>query len=292
VSILVNERSRVLVQGITGRQGSFHTRLMLDYGTRVVAGVTPGRGGETVHGVPVYDTVREAQDEHGASVSVVFVPAAQAREAVFEALDAGIGLLVVITEHIPLHDALDMVAFAHERGAVLVGPNTYGVVSPGRCKVGIPPNDIFLPGEVGVVSRSGTLAYQIVAELSAAGIGQSTVVGVGGDRVVGLSLVETLRQFERDEETRAVVLVGEIGGGAEEEAAEYIKAMTKPVVAYIAGRTAPPGRRMGHAGAIIERGRGSYESKISRLREAGAYLAEFPWEIPDLVTGALLKTEP
>lgn len=277
----------MLIQGITGRQGSFHARQMLEYGTPIVAGVTPGRGGETVHGVPVYDTVEEALETHAVNASVIFVPAPQARDAAFEAVAAGLELVVIVTEHIPLHDALAIMAFAQERGALVVGPNTYGVCTPGRAKLGIPPNAIFSPGPVGVAARSGTLSYEIVNSLTAAGLGQSTVVGMGGDRVVGLSFLDLLKRFERDEATRAVVLVGEIGGTAEEEAAEFIKTMSKPVVAFIAGRTAPPGRRMGHAGAIVERGRGTYESKVRALDAAGVRLASFPWEVPALVSAAL-----
>jgi len=287
VAILIDEKVKLVIQGITGRQGSFHCRQMLEYGTRVVAGVSPGKGGHEVCGVPVYDTVEEAVATRGANASCVFVPAPFAKDAVFEALDAGIKLVVVITEHIPLHDALDIVAFAQERGATVVGPNTFGVISPGRCKIGIMPNRIYCPGPVGVAARSGTLSYEVVASLSLAGLGQSTVVGVGGDRVTGLGFVQLLKQFERDEHTRVIVLVGEIGGTAEEEAAEYIKSLSKPVVAYLAGRNAPPGKRMGHAGAIIERGKGSFASKVRALRSAGVAVAELPWEVPALVQRAL-----
>jgi len=288
VAILVDERTKVLVQGATGRQGSFHLRQMLEFGTRVVAGVTPGRGGQEVCGVPIYDTVQAAVDTHGANAAALFVPGALARDAALEALEAGLSPVVVIAEHVPLHDALDIVAFAAARGAVVVGPNTYGLCSPaGRCKIGIPPGRVFRPGPVGVVARSGTLSYEIVAALSEAGLGQSTVVGMGGDRVVGLGFVESLRRFAKDEETAAVVLVGEIGGTAEEEAAEFIKGMAKPVVAYLAGAAAPPGKRMGHAGAIIERGRGSLQSKRQALQAAGVRVAAMPWDVAPLVAAAL-----
>jgi succinyl-CoA synthetase alpha subunit len=288
MGILVDEKTRVVVQGATGRQGSFHTAQMLEFGTRVVAGVSPGRAGREVSGVPVFDTVQAAVDARGATASVLFVPAAGARDAAFEALEAGVRLLVIIAEHVPVHDAMDIMARAATAGAVVVGPNTYGLCHPGaRCKLGIPPNRVFQPGPVGVVARSGTLSYEIVAALTEEGLGQSTVVGMGGDRVVGLSFVETLKRFARDEETQCVVLVGEIGGTAEEEAAEFVKGMSKPVVAYIAGASAPPGKRMGHAGAIIERGRGSFASKVAALEGAGVRLARLPWEVPALVRAAL-----
>ncbi|MBX6350644.1 MAG: succinate--CoA ligase subunit alpha [Clostridia bacterium] len=287
MAVLVDEKTKVLVQGITGNQGRFHTQRMLEYGTRVVAGTSPGKGGVEVEGVPVYDTVEAAVEKHGANASVLFVPAPFVKDAACEAIAAGLSPVVVVAEHVPLHDAMEVVAFARERGAVVIGPNTYGICTAGKTKLGIPPNQVFHPGPVGVVARSGTLSYEIVDSLSRAGLGQTTVVGIGGDRVVGLSFVDMLKRFEKDPETRAVVMVGEIGGTAEEEAAEYIKQMTKPVVAYIAGRSAPPGRRMGHAGAIIERGRGSFESKVRALREAGAQVAELPWEVAPLVAAAL-----
>ncbi|MCL6521776.1 MAG: succinate--CoA ligase subunit alpha [Firmicutes bacterium] len=287
MAILVDDKSRVVVQGITGHQGSFHTGLMLEYGTRVVAGVSPGKGGQEVHGVPVYETVQEAVDKHGANVSVLFVPAPFVKDAAFEAIDAGCSLVVVIAEHVPLHDAAAIVAFARQRGTIVLGPNTYGICSPGKSKIGIPPNSIFRPGTVGVVARSGTLSYEIVQAISQAGLGESTVVGMGGDRVVGLTFIDLLKRFEADEATRAVALVGEIGGTAEEEAAEFIKTMSKPVVAYIAGRSAPPGKRMGHAGAIIERGRGTYESKVAALTAAGVQVADFPWQVAELLQARL-----
>ncbi|QIA27182.1 succinate--CoA ligase subunit alpha [Thermaerobacter sp. PB12/4term] len=287
MAILIDERTRVVVQGITGHQGSFHTGQMIEYGTRVVAGVSPGKEGQEVKGVPVYDTVEAAVEKHGATASVIFVPAPFAKDAVLEALEAGIKLVVVITEHVPLHDAMEIMARARLKGATIIGPNTFGVISPGKSKIGIMPNQIYTPGRVGIVARSGTLSYEIAASLSQAGFGQSTVVGMGGDRVVGLSFIDVLKMFEQDRETEAVVLVGEIGGTAEEEAAEYIKGMSKPVVAYLAGKHAPPGKRMGHAGAIIERGRGTYQSKVEALEAGGARVAALPWQVADLVREAL-----
>ncbi len=287
MAILIDERTRVVVQGITGHQGSFHTGQMIEYGTRVVAGVSPGKEGQEVKGVPVYDTVEAAVEKHGATASVIFVPAPFTKDAVLEALEAGIKLVVVITEHVPLHDAMEIMARARLKGATIIGPNTFGVISPGKSKIGIMPNQIYTPGRVGIVARSGTLSYEIASSLSQAGFGQSTVVGMGGDRVVGLSFIDVLKMFEQDRETEAVVLVGEIGGTAEEEAAEYIKGMSKPVVAYLAGKHAPPGKRMGHAGAIIERGRGTYQSKVEALEAAGARVAALPWQVADLVREAL-----
>ena len=284
MSIFINRQTRVLVQGITGRQGSFHTAQMLEYGTNIVGGVSPGKGGQNVEGVPVYNTVCEAMDKEAAEASILFIPAPFAKDAAYEALSGGIKLLVLITEHIPLHDAMDIMEFARKMGAVVVGPNTFGLVSSGACKIGIMPNRYFVPGPVGVVSRSGTLCYEIVGHLTENNIGTSTVVGLGGDRVVGLNFIDVLKRFEKDEETRAVVMVGEIGGSAEEEAAAFISSsMTKPVVAYLAGRSAPPGKRMGHAGAIIERGRGTFESKAAALNTAGVKVAGLPTELPEMV---------
>lgn len=287
MAIIIDEKTKVVVQGITGKQGAFHTGQMVAYGSRVVAGVSPGKKGQTVHGVPVYDTVEETVERHGANASVIFVPAAFAKDAAFEAIAAGLGVVSIITERIPLHDTLDILAFARERGTIIVGPNCFGIISPGKCKMGIMPNHIYAPGRVGIAARSGTLSYQVAAELTQAGLGQSTAVGLGGDRAVGLSFTEVLKRFEADPETDAVVLVGEIGGSAEEEAAEFIKSMSKPVVAYLAGKAAPPGKRMGHAGAIIERGRGTFESKVKALQAGGALVAELPWEVPGLVRKAL-----
>lgn len=283
MAIIVDERTRVVVQNATGNQGRFHVPQMLAYGTHVMCGVAPGKGGEEVEGLPVYDTVEQAVLHHAVNASVIFVPAGFAKDAAFEAIDAGLGVVVIVTEHIPVHDEMDIMCFARSRGAVVVGPNTFGVISPDKAKLGIMPAVAYAPGPVGIVARSGTLSYEIASALTRAGLGQSTVVGLGGDRVVGLSFVEVLRRFEEDDETKACVLIGEIGGTAEEEAAEYVKGMTKPVVAYIAGRSAPPGKRMGHAGAIIERGRGTFEGKVKALEAAAVKVATLPWEVAGLV---------
>ncbi|WP_018086753.1 succinate--CoA ligase subunit alpha [Desulfurispora thermophila] len=287
MAIIIDENTHVLVQGITGNQGRFHTRQMLNFGTKIVAGVSPGKGGQEVEGVPVYDTVSAALEEQKVDAACLFIPAAFAKDAAFEAIDAGIKVVVIITEHIPVHDEMQIIAFARQKGTTIIGPNTFGIVSAGKCKIGIPPNQFFKPGPVGVVARSGTLTYEIVANLSAHELGQSTVVGLGGDRVVGLSFIDVLERFEKDPETKAVVLVGEIGGNAEEEAAEFIKKMSKPVVAYIAGKSAPPGKRMGHAGAIIERGKGTFEGKVKALQAAGVAVATLPFEVPGLIKQAL-----
>ena len=280
MAIYINKQTRVLVQGITGKQGSFHTGQMLEYGTGIVGGVSPGKGGQSVEGVPVFDTVFEAMEKQPAEASILFIPAPFARDAALEALDAGIKLVVLIPEHIPLHDAMDIMSYAKTKDAVVVGPNTFGLVSSGHCKIGIMPNKYFIPGPVGVVSRSGTLCYEIVGHLTASQTGTTTVVGLGGDRVVGLHFIDVLKQFEADPETKAIVLVGEIGGSAEEEAAEFIaREISKPVVAYLAGKSAPPGKRMGHAGAIIERGKGTFEGKVKALTAAGVKVASLPDEI-------------
>ncbi|GAB6155189.1 succinate--CoA ligase subunit alpha [Desulfosporosinus burensis] len=289
MSIVIDETTHVLVQGITGKQGLFHTQQMLAYGTKIIAGTSPGKGGTTIEGIPVYDSVQAACEKHSINASVIFIPASFAKDATLEALEAGIKVIIVVTEHIPVHDEMIIVAYAKRLKATVIGPNTFGIVSSGKCKIGIPPNQFFIPGSVGVVARSGTLTYEIVGNLTAQGIGQSTVVGMGGDRVVGLSFVDVLKQFEQDPETQVVVLIGEIGGNAEEEAAQYIKKMTKPVVAYIAGKSAPPGKRMGHAGAIIERGKGTYAGKVNALRLAGARVAELPFEVPGIVKEILAK---
>ncbi len=290
MSIYINDKTKVLVQGITGNQGSFHTGQMLAYGTKIAGGVSPGKGGQSVEGVPVYDTVFEAMEKEPVDASILFIPAPFAKDAAFEALTAGVKTLVLIPEHIPLQDAMDIMAFAKQKGAVVVGPNTFGLVSSGASKIGIMPNQYFVPGPAGVVSRSGTLCYEIVGHLTENGIGTTTVVGLGGDRVVGLHFVDVLKEFENDPDTKTVVLMGEIGGSAEEEAAAFIKSsMTKPVVAYLAGKSAPPGKRMGHAGAIIERGRGTFESKVEALTAAGVEVADLPTKVPGLVKAAIGK---
>jgi succinyl-CoA synthetase alpha subunit len=281
VSIFIDGRTRLVVQGITGRDGSFHTKQMMAYGTQVVAGVTPGKGGQRFEGtVPVFDTVADAVRQTGADTSVIYVPAAAAAAAVFEAADAGLRLVVCITEGLPVLDMTTALPFVRERGARLVGPNCPGLISPGRSKVGIIPGSICHPGRVGVVSRSGTLTYEAVDQLSRLGIGQSTCVGIGGDPIVGTTFVDALALFEADPETRAVVLIGEIGGSAEEAASAFIREhMTKPVVAFIAGQNAPPGKRMGHAGAIIAGGKGRAADKIAALEAAGVAVSRSPAEI-------------
>jgi len=285
MSIFVDTKNLVVVQGATGHQGVFHIGEMLQFGTKVVAGVTPGKGGEKVHGVPVFNAVNQAVEETGANTSLVLVPAPFAKDAVFEALDAGIKTVVVITENIPFHDAMEFVNYAHFHDAVLIGPNCPGIASPGKTKIGILPGSIFKTGKVGVASRSGTLTYEIVNALSEKGMGQSTCVGLGGDPIIGTTFIDALDAFEQDKETKAVVLVGEIGGTAEEDAADHImEHISKPVFAFIAGRTAPPGKRMGHAGAIIARGKGTAASKIEAFKKADVKLAKFPTDIADLVT--------
>jgi len=287
MSILVDENTKVLIQGITGHQGMFHSKAMLDYGTKVVGGVTPGKGGETVHGLPVFDTMEEAVAETGANASMLLVPAPFAKDACFEAIDSGIEILVMITERIPFHDCLQVMPYARLKGVKVIGPNTPGIITPKRCKIGIMPGHIFEEGEIGVLSRSGTLTYEIVNEITSAGYGQSTCMGIGGDPIIGMNFIEALELFEKDPQTKAIVIVGEIGGTAEEDAAEHIKEMDTPVFAYVAGLTAPPGRRMGHAGAIISRGKGTAESKIRALEDAGAQVARIPREIADLISSTL-----
>lgn len=283
MAILLDGNTQLIVQGITGHQGQFHTRAMLDFGTNVVAGVTPGKGGVEVHGVPVFDACDEAVARTGANASVVFVPAPYAKDAAVEAIEAGVKLLVIITERIPLHDCLDLMPYARAKGVTIIGPNCPGVATAGVAKAGIIPNHIFASGPWGVVSRSGTLTYEIVDAMTRAGLGQTTCVGIGGDPINGTNMVEALAMFERDAETKGVVVVGEIGGTAEEEAARFATRMSKPVFAYVAGRTAPPGKRMGHAGAIIQRGMGTAESKLRAFAEAGVPVASYPREIPQLI---------
>lgn len=290
MSILVDKTTRLLVQGITGREGEFHTRQTLDYGTSVVAGVTPGKGGQFACDgrVPVFDTVREAVDATGANASVIYVPAPFAPDAIIEAADAGLPLVVCITEGIPVNEMIRVKVYLDIKGTRLIGPNCPGLLTPGQAKVGILPGHIATPGHVGVVSRSGTLTYEVVYALTARGIGQTTCVGIGGDPIIGTRFVDVLALFEADPETKAVVLIGEIGGNDEEIAARFIAdRMTKPVVAFIAGRTAPPGKRMGHAGAIIEGGTGTAAEKIAALEAAGVRVAEHPERIAEVVAAIL-----
>jgi len=279
MSILVDENTRLLVQGITGSEGSFHTQRCMEYGTKVVAGVTPGKGGTQHLGVPVFDSVKKAMAETGANASIIFVPPAFAADGILEAIDAGIPLIVCITEGIPVLDMVKVHSYLKGKSTRLIGPNCPGVISPGRCKAGLMVGEIHLPGNVGVVSRSGTLTYDVVDQLSSLGIGQATCVGIGGDALPGSTFVDILRLFEQDKDTETVVLIGEIGGTLEQEAAEFMKEMTKPVVAFIAGSTAPPGKRMGHAGAIITGSAGKASEKIKALSEAGATIALNPAEI-------------
>ncbi len=291
MGVFVGKATRAIVQGITGAQGSFHTRLMLDYGTQIVAGTSPGKGGTNVHGVPVYDTADEALEAHPASASIIFVPAPFASDACFEALDSGLKTIVVITEHIPVRDAVQVMHRAKQQGAVVIGPNTPGILAVDECKLGIMPAHVFRRGIVGVASRSGTLTYEIATGLSVSGLGQSTCIGLGGDPIVGLSFVEVLREFERDEQTKAVALIGEIGGNFEELAAEFIatEGYSKPVAAFVAGRTAPSGKRMGHAGAIIMGKSGTAASKIEAFEKAGVRVAEKPSDVAKLLAEKLGK---
>ena len=285
MSIFVDEQTRLLVQGITGRDGSFHTRQMIGYGTKVVAGVTPGKGGQVFDGVvPVFDTVADAVRETRANTSVIYVPAAVAASAIFEAADAGIGLIVCITEGIPVLDVTRVLPFLHERGARLIGPNCPGLISPSKSKVGIIPGNICQPGRIGVVSRSGTLTYEIVHQLSTHGMGQSTCIGIGGDPLIGTSFVHCLSAFQADAGTDAVVMIGEIGGTDEQQAAEFVQTtMTKPVVGFIAGQTAPPGRRMGHAGAIISGSSGTAAEKMAAFARAGISVMKRPADVVPLL---------
>jgi len=290
MGILIDEKTKVIVQGITGRDGSFHARQMKEYGTKIVAGVTPGKGGEKLYGIPIFDTVKKAKETTGANCSVIYVPPAFAADAIYEAADAGIPLVVAITEGIPVADMLKVYHYLKTTQTRLIGPNCPGLITPGVSKVGIMPAQIHKPGTVGVVSRSGTLTYEVVYNLTLAGIGQSTCIGIGGDPVIGTNFVDVLELFQNDKETKAVVLIGEIGGAEEEKAAAFIKAeMTKPVVAFIAGQTAPPGKRMGHAGAIISGGAGTAKEKIEMFKKVGVPVASTPAEIPALVEKVLGK---
>jgi succinyl-CoA synthetase alpha subunit len=288
MGIIVDENTRVLVQGITGTQGSLHTRLMLKYGTNIVAGVTPGKGGAEVHGVPVYDTVKEARENHSPNASIIFVPAPFAADAAFEAVDGGIQTVVMITEHVPIKDTVALIAHARQANATVIGPNTPGIIAPERCKLGIMPEHVFKPGNVGVASRSGTLTYEVAASLTKNHLGQSTCVGVGGDPVTGLNFIDVLELFKEDSQTEAVVLIGEIGGNIEELTAEYLsRGYPKPVVAYVAGRSAPPEKRMGHAGAIVMGMSGTAENKIKAFEDAGVHVAEKPGDVAGLLAKAM-----
>lgn len=288
MSILIDEKTKVVVQGITGRDGSFHTKAMIDYGTKVVAGVTPGKGGTAQHGVPVFDLVSDAVAATGADTAVIYVPPAFAADAVLEAAHAGVKFVVAITEGIPVMDMIPVIPELREMGVRLLGPNCPGLISPGKCKVGILPGEIHRPGPVGVVSRSGTLTYEMVYQLTRNGIGQSTCIGIGGDPIIGTRFIDTLELFEKDPETKAVVMIGEIGGNSEEEAARFVQEkMTKPVVGFIAGRTAPPGKRMGHAGAIISGGKGTAAEKTEALERCGIRVARIPSEVGGMIREAL-----
>lgn len=290
MSILVDKNTRLVVQGITGREGEFHTRQMIEYGTHVVAGVTPGRGGQkAIDGkVPVFNTLRQAVRETGANASIIYVPPAFAADAIREAADSGVSLVVCITEGVPALDMVSTFAFVQEKGVRLVGPNCPGLLTPGEAKVGIIPGKIAMPGPVGVVSKSGTLTYEVIDALTRIGLGQTTCVGIGGDPIVGTNFIDCLTLFQADPKTEAIVLIGEIGGTAEQEAAAFIKEhVTKPVVSFIAGQTAPPGKRMGHAGAIISGGEGTAQEKIAALEAVGARVAKLPTDIADIVKEVL-----
>jgi succinyl-CoA synthetase alpha subunit len=287
MGILIDKDTKVLVQGITGRDGSFHAASMLEYGTKVVGGVTPGKGGQEVHGRPVFNTVAEAVDATGADCSVIFVPARFTTAALREAADSGIRLIVCITEGVPVLEMLGNYHYIREKGARLIGPNCPGLINPGKSKVGIMPGHIHKPGGIGVISRSGTLTYEVVYNLTLKELGQSTCIGIGGDPVIGTGYIDLLELFEADPDTQGVVIIGEIGGEDEEQAAEYIRReVSKPVVAFISGRTAPPGKRMGHAGAIISGGKGTAEAKVKAFQEAGVPVADRPDQIPQLMKHA------
>lgn len=288
MGIIVDKSTRAIVQNLTGTQGSFHSKLMVDYGTRIIAGTAPGKGGVQVNNLSVFDTVEEAQQKYSANASIIFVPAPFAADAALEAMENGIKTLVVITEHIPIKDAVAVMAYARRTGATIIGPNTPGIITPGACKLGIMPSHIFTPGSIGIVSRSGTLTYEIAASLTRNRLGQSTCLGLGGDPITGLNFTDALRMLKDDAQTKAVVLIGEIGGNLEELAARYItmEKYPKPVIAFIAGLTAPPGKRMGHAGAIIMGKAGTAESKIEAFKEAGVQVAAKPSDIAGLVARA------
>jgi succinyl-CoA synthetase alpha subunit len=288
LSVLVDQNTRLVVQGITGKEGTFHTRQMIEYGTRVVGGVTPGKGGTRHEDVPVFNTVTDAVRNEGANASIIYVPPAFAADAIMEAAEAGIELIVCITEGIPALDMVKVKQYLSDKPSRLIGPNCPGVISPGKCKIGIMPGHIHREGRVGVVSRSGTLTYEAVGQLTALGLGQSTAIGIGGDPIVGTSHVDALALFQADDETEGIVMIGEIGGTAEEDAASFARAnVTKPVVAFIAGQTAPPGRRMGHAGAIIAGGKGTAAEKMKALQEAGIHVVKSPADIGSAMKEAL-----
>jgi succinyl-CoA synthetase alpha subunit len=291
LGIIINKNTRAIVQGITGAQGSFHAKLMLEYGTKIVAGTSPGKGGSQIDGIPVYDTIEEIQKKYSANASIIFVPAPFAADAASEALENGIKTVVIITEHIPIKDAINVMAYAREAKATIIGPNTPGIITPGESKLGIMPAHIFKSGNVGMVSRSGTLTYEIAASLTRKNLGQSTCLGLGGDPITGLNFVDALKMFENDLQTKAVILIGEIGGNLEELAAEYItkENYPKPVVAFIAGRSAPPGKRMGHAGAIVMGKAGTAESKIEKFKDAGVRVAEKPSDVAELLAKLALS---
>lgn len=289
MAVIINKDSRVIVQGATGSQGQFHTGQMVAFGTNVVGGINFDKAGQEVHGVPVFATVQEAVDLTGANASIMFIPAPGVKDAAYEAIHAGIKVLVLIPEHVPTQETMEIMQYAARHGCRVIGPNTFGLISPGhKAKMGIMPNHIYKPGPVGIVARSGTLSYEIAFNLSNNALGQTTVIGMGGDRVIGTNFVDALELFNADSETEAIVMVGEIGGIQEELAAEYIQQhVKKPVVAYLAGKAAPEGKRMGHAGAIIEGNRGTYQSKVDALTAAGVHIAALPWEVADLVKKAL-----
>ena len=290
MSVLVDKNTRVIVQGLTGKEGTFHALQMIDYGTKIVGGVTPGKGGTTHEGVPVFNTVADAVSETGANASVIYVPPAFAADAIMEAADAGLPLVVCITEGIPVADMVKAKAFLDTRSTRLIGPNCPGIISPGKCKIGIMPGHIHKEGRIGVVSRSGTLTYEAVGQLTSMGLGQSTAIGIGGDPIIGTNHTDALALFQADDETDAIIMIGEIGGTAEEDAAAYAKQhVTKPIVAFIAGQTAPPGRRMGHAGAIISGGKGTAAEKMQALTDAGIRVVQSPADIGQAVADLLGK---